>query len=183
MPGKTLGIKIECDETGLTESVWTNKKCKGDSIDLNFKWDECTKAMKFNKDDPDTWVKFSSTQKWGEDTMNMKVYDKAMKKWKDEFCLITFDKKNYSGKVKRFCLDPFNELNYADVPSLPYMNDIISSIKIGKNIKVVMYEHNLSNGFRDLYHAGYNGWTLHPNVYSSMRIYAADKAACLHVNY
>lgn len=112
----------------------------------------------------------------------MNVYKGAYNNWKKNFCVDVFENWNFEGATKKYCLDPAAPLNYINVPKLPGWNDKISSVHIGSRVKAVFYEEHLSHGFRDFIGAGKKVNVPHGDQYSSMRIYNAQKSACLFRN-
>jgi len=84
------------------------------------------------------------------------------------------------------CLGPNDPSNFRLIPAGVFgagWNDVVSSVKVGNKVKLHMYQHNIHQGRVDTYNKGYQGKVLLNDQYSSAKIVAADKAACVFEHF
>merc|ERR1711998_451631 len=189
--GEEYSLKMKCSADGLVQKAWEgNKKCKGEPQVYDMPWGKCFHAKKF-----DVWAIIETTQEWEALAAPETPVEKAAvemfanpgyEAWKQTFCVDLFEHYGFQGKTHKVCLGPHNPANWMDVNTADFQfNDLLSSMKVGANVKATFYQHHLSQAgaWRQTYNGPYAGKIGLNDQVSMMRIFAKNKAACVFEHY
>jgi len=124
-----------------------------------------------------------STAEW--DLTNLVVNKSGWNAWAQQHCVHMYEHYGFGGRVMKQCLGPNDPSNYRLLPAGVFgnFNDVVSSVKVGNKVKMTMYQHNIHQGVADTYNQGYQGKVNTNDQYSSAKIVAADKAACIFEHF
>lgn len=179
-----VGFKVQCDSEGIHEWAWKSTSCKGKpGYEIHYAWNECSK-MESAPDMPPSWIKMTTRVEYDELT-NLQVVKHGYNAWNKEHCITLFEHYSFGGRKVTHCLGSQDPVNTKVVKFLTNFNDITSSVHVGKKVKLTLYQHGLHKGMLGNFAPGFHGNVPAPinDQISSLKIVAADKAACIFEHY
>merc|ERR1711885_82109 len=105
----------------------------------------------------------------------------AYKAWKNEHCVHLYEHYNFQGRTQKKCIDPAHPANMKVIGFLKNFNDITSSVKVGKQVRLTLFQHGVHNGWLANFYPGYKGKVpaFINDQATSMKLTVAKKAACV----
>jgi hypothetical protein len=126
------------------------------------------------------YIKMQTTHDYGLLAMN-EDHQTAYNAWKAEHCVTLYEHYGFKGRARKTCIDPKHPANQY-TSRVGYMNDKTSSVKVGKKVRLTLFQHNPHNGWLANYYPGYQG-KVHAfmnDQATSLKLTVASKSACVY---